>query len=696
MEENYVNPFYIDAQQQVENKVEFNEQTIQIQDPLALDIPDDELEKIVDDRIKTSKKFFEEKYNLTPRREKNEKYLFGRQLQDREKNGQLKEYETRSADNALFEIEASLKPLAMSKLPDIIVTPGGEDPDREESAKNLSIVVDDMNKKRKQREILGMGFKHLPVYFTAVLKSRWDSTIGKTGDYVFDIINPDYIVVDHTATSKNPQDMSFVAQCVPKSVQDLTMMFPNKKNELYKTLQENGIMVGETPTWKDMATEVKLWEVWFDWYQKKGSSEVLTKTEMDQSILEPGVKWEKISGVLWKYDHLILDKMLDPNFDHEGEEKLFTYGTVGDETTKQEVQPQQMLMSAMTGQQLPNLTKEKVYHNYFDKPRKPFYFFGYDQWGKVAYDETSRIEQNIRNQENLDDQNKTILDQLKTRVKHIWSKDSGMGAKDVQRLDMDDPKMDALVEGDPNSVHAAIMPERPDAPQFNALNDTRSRMYAISGSTAVRGQLQSDTATSNQIAREADFTRTDDLVEDTINAACEWMAEWQMQFIKLRYTEDHMREILGAKGQVTYVRIRRDDISDGMEVMIKSSSTDKLKAQRNAMDTAQLGAPYTNPLDFFTDMGMSDPEGRTEKGIMFATDPQGYFMKYVMHMDVPQQTTALAAGVPAGQPAQPEQPAPAQPGIVPQAPQAPTPGNTSAVAATPPIGVQASPANGML
>lgn len=690
MDANQTNPLYTDPQQQVLNTLEFNEVTIQISDPLAMDIDDVELEKIVTDRINTSKKFFEEKYNLTERRQKNERYLFGRQVAEKEKKGEIKDYETRSADNALYEIEASLKPLAMSKLPDIIVTPGGEDPDREESAKNLSIVVDDMNKKRKQREILGLGFKHLPSYFTAVLKARWDSEVGTTGDYIFDIIHPEYVVVDHTATSKNPEDMSFIAQCVPKTVKELVMMFPKKEKQLYDLLQKNGIMVGSIPDWKDMATEVKMWEVWFDWYKKKGSSETKTKTEMDQSIFEPGITWEKISGVLWKYDTLILDKMLDPNFDHEGEEKLFSYANPGDETTKTEVQPQQMIMSALTGQTPPNLTKERIYHNYFQKPRKPYYFFGYDQWGKVAYDETSRIEQNIRNQENLDDQNKTILDQLKTRVKHIWSKDSGMGAKDVQRLDMDNPKMDALVEGNPNNVHAEVRPERPDSAQFNALNDTRSRMYAISGSTAVRGQLQSDTATSNQIAREADFTRTDDLVEDTINAACEWMAEWQMQFIKLRYTQEHMREILGTKGQVTYVRIRRDDISDGMEVMIKSSSTDKLKAQRNAMDTAKLGPPYSNALDFFTDMGMSDPEGRTERGYMAALDPQGYVAKYVMHMDIPQQVNTLnaASGV-SGQPPPPQPGAPAP--QVNAAPQAPTPGNTSQIAATPAPMPQASP-----
>ena len=146
MDGNNTNPLYTDPQQQVKNTLEFNDSTLQIADPLALDIPDSDLADIVDQRIEESKKFFEEKYHLSERRKKNETYLFGRQIAELEQRGRLKDYESRSSDNALYEIEASLKPLAMSKLPDILITPGGEDDKRKESAKNLTLVIDDQNK----------------------------------------------------------------------------------------------------------------------------------------------------------------------------------------------------------------------------------------------------------------------------------------------------------------------------------------------------------------------------------------------------------------------------------------------------------------------------------------------------------------------------------------------------------------------
>src|SRR4030067_1803963 len=76
-------------------------------DPLALNIEDDELVKIIDNRIEASKKFFTEKYNLTERRKRNEMYLFGRQILEKESKNELKSYEAKFMDNVLYEIEAS-------------------------------------------------------------------------------------------------------------------------------------------------------------------------------------------------------------------------------------------------------------------------------------------------------------------------------------------------------------------------------------------------------------------------------------------------------------------------------------------------------------------------------------------------------------------------------------------------------------
>lgn len=644
------------------------EQIVQQADPLSLDIDDLELCQIIDKRIKESQTFYEERYDLKNRRKKNEMYYFGRQVDDKEKRNKLRPYESRTLDNVLYEIEASIKPLAMSKIPDMMVTPGNDTKESHTTAQDISKVVNSDLKKRNTRKVLSMAFKHLPVYFTGVIKVRWDSSIGEHGDYVYEWRHPDNIVVDHLCPSSNADDMSFVAENLEITVQEAFMRFPQKKQELIERLRRHGLCTGPKPTWKDLGSTFKIWEVWSTWYKK---TEHVEGEDGEDA-------WEKVDGVVWKFEDLVLMKLKDPNYDWEGVDKSFIYGNPSDQTTRRETSPEDVITAMATGV-MPDVSRETVYNNYFDRPHKPYFFMTYDQWGKQPLDETSRLEQNIRNQENLDERQKQINDTLKNRGKHIFSTDGDLKGSDIERMDMNDPNQDILVSGDVNKVHSFIAPDRPTSQEFNSMEMTRQRMYAISGSSAVRGELQTSVATSNQIAREADFTRADDLVEDTINAASEWMSMWALQFIKLRYSESHMRKIMGGSGSVTFMKLQRDMIEDGMEVMIRSSSTDKLRAQKNALDFAKLGPPFVDPISFFRDMDVSNYEERARMGLMFMSDPAGYQMEYVEGLDTTEKQVAALSG----SQSQPETPA--------QGPQMPTPTDTSAIPVEPPMVPEASP-----
>lgn len=656
----------VGADMQVYNPIIAEERIVVEQDPLALDIPDKDLIQIIDKTRKYSEKMWKDKYNLRARRTKMEQVLFGRELQEMERRNELKKYEARYSYNAIYEIEATLKPVAMSHMPDLIISPGSETPEAEQSAEDVSTAINDDIKKRENRQVLGMAFKHLPVYLTAIIKAVWNPEID---DYQFINIHPENVVIDFSAKSANVDDMRYVYEMQTMTLQEIIMRWPNKKQAMYEKIK------GDTDgdfDWEDLATEYDLWQVWFTWYRKADGQ----ISEEVPSFEEPGNKWEKIEGVLWKYEDVILDKMRNPNFDYEGATEIFTYDDPSQENTKRKLGPDELMMGMLTGQMPDNISQEQVYFNYFKHPHKPYFFMGYDQWGKVAIDETSRIEQNMYNQSNLNTMGKQIIDTLKTRTKHIWSTASGLDGEAVQGMDMDNPKIDALVDGDVTKVHAQVNPERPDAAQFNALSQTKEAMFGVAGATALTGQLQSDVATSNQIAREQNFTRADDLVEDTINAASEWMARWAMQFIKLRYTEEKWRKLMGNKGKFTFLKLKRDKIDDGMEVMIKASGTDKVKAARDAMDMAKLGPPYSNPLDTFKDLDMSDPEGRAERGLTFQLDPSTYLVKFVLGMQNTEQQAQqlMANGAPGGAGAvggvtQPASPVPAgAPGEVPQQP----------------------------
>lgn len=659
----------------IDNPILPKDGIVEEHDPLSIDIEDAELVKVLEKRIETSEQFFDgDRYRLSLRRERNERYLFGRQIAAAEKASKYRPYEAKYQDNALYEIEASIKPVALSRMPDMIVTPGSNKPQSEETAKQISLIVDTDIKKRENRKVLSLAFKHLPVFFTGIIKVRWNPELGEFGDYEFYNVYPENIVFDEQCPVNNVDKMDFFAEAMKMSVKSVFMRFPGKEAEFIKELNKMGVKVKDPDEWSNMATTVKIWEVWFTWYKK----------------LDEG-KYERIEGVLWKFGDCILKKMRNPNYDYEGQEKYFTYEVPEDAKTKREATPEELMIAAVSGEMPENLKKETVYRNYFDMPHKPYYMMGYDQWGKVAIDETSRIEQNIHNQENMDNIGKRIIEKLKDRGKHIFSKDSGLQGKDIERMDLNNPDQDLLVDGNVNNVHGYIQPIEPTSQEFTEIKMARERMFGLAGAQNLTGQLQTDVATSNQIAREANFTRVDDLTEDTINSAAEWMAGWIMQMIKLRYTEEHMRRILGgSKGSFTFVSLKSDMIEDGMEVKIKASGTDKQKRQNNAINMAKM--KMIDPLTFYQDMDLNDPEGRTKKMMLFTSDPQGYMMQYVMNMTPEQGAQALINAPMDGQPAQPS--------IVPSspttAPQNPSVANPSVVPTEPPVQVTASPENGLL
>lgn len=604
--------------------MEENKDKIIIQDPLSLDIDDDKFADVIQKRIEASKKYFDEQKHLKDRVEKNEKYYFGRQIKPEE----MKNYEGKWLDNVIWESEKNIKAVALSKLPDLIVKPGSDVEDSKSAAEQLSKVVDTDIKRRERRQVLALAFKHLPVYFRGVIKYRWDPEIGENGDYIFEVVHPKHIVVDHTSPSNDQKDMDFIAQELELSIKEAIMRFPDKKAEIIEAAKKDGVQAdekGDVPE-AQMATKVKVWEIWFTWYDKTENGE-----------------YERVEGVAWKYHNKILKKIKNPNWDWKGQKRTFKYDVELKEEEVRDVtipMAEGMMQGEMVPGEIPGLRTETFYNNYFESPEKPFIFINSELWGDSPIDETSRVEQLVLMQYTLDNRGKTIAEKLTQRIKHVFSKEGGLKAEDIEEMDLNNPDEDILVDGDVNKVHSSIPPEMPTAQEMKDYEDTRNRMFAKAGTFATRGEVQTDVATSNQIAREADFTRADDLVEETINYAAEKMARAVLQMIKLRYTEDHYARILGDDGKVVFQRVHRDMVEDGMEVQVTASGTDKIKAERRAMDMAKL--QLIDPFTFYKDIGASDPKGRTEKLMLFMSSPEQYMAQVVMGLkDTNQMATAL-------------------------------------------------------
>lgn len=590
------------------------EGVVAVQDPLTLTLDDIKFVNTIDKLIDDSQKFFATK-DLYLRRTKNLEYYLGKEIEVLEKKKELKEYNAKYLDNVIWESEATLKPIALSRIPDLIVKPGNETEESKATAKEVTDVINSDVRRRENRKVLGRAYRHRPIYFIGVIKYFWNPEKGRNGNYEFQAIHPDNIDVDHTALDNDTDKMDWIAHHYDLSIKQCFMKFPSRKAQLMRVLS---ISDADLENDAKLATKIKITEIWFTWYEAKGD------------------EWQRIEGVAWKYGKVLLKKMKNPNWDWEGEDILFKY----DESGKKElrVSEEDFRESLVSGKPIKGIQQKKIYHNHFEHPRKPFIFVGYDQLGKMPYDETSRIEQNLYLQDNVNKRGKQITELADgAKGKNVFSTESGLSKKDIEEIDMNNPNQDILVAGDLNAVWKFIPGTMPTAALFQDQNINRERIFSKMGAhSATRGEREAgEPATGTQILREADFGKSDDEVEETINYAAMEMSNAAMQMIKLRYTEEHLVKLLGKSGSVTFSKIKRDFIEDGMEVEVSASGTDKLMRKREAYDKARL--EMIDPLTFFQDTDSPDPEGRTEKLITFKISLEQYFSKYVKGLQNAQQ-----------------------------------------------------------
>lgn len=568
--------------------------------PLEISISDKKLLEYVKNLEKLGKDHYSSKeINLKKRRKENEKYLFGRQLRGKK----LKKWQSSFIDNVIGEAEGMLKSIAVSRMPDIIAKTDPNDREKEKVGKLLTKAFDDEIKRRETKKKLGIMFKHQPTYFIAAMKYRWDVRKEKIGKTVFDVILPEQVVPDHTATSGNPDEMMYIIHYVTKTGKEWSMLFPNKEDDIKDFIEKNSVIEGNKVDDEVLLSQkLTLPEVWFDWFDKA--------EDFDS---ETNPKFEFMSGVTWRLGEKILGKVKNPNWDYEGHDVAVLDGRA--------ITPEEMQQIVLSGIEPGNFEVRKVFNNYFEFPKKPFIFMTYEQFMKGVMDETSRIEQSRKLQESYDDVEQTVDYFVKNhKGKNVFGKRSGLKKKDISKLDMENPNQDLIVGGDPNVTHKFIQPNMPPAEMFIHIRRRRDRIFAKHGTHgAVRGEIESKVATNTQISREGDFTKADDIVDETILHVATEMARAKLHMMKLRWTPEHWKKLVGNDAEFLEFRIDNDVIDDGIEVEVYASTVDKLKAERNAKELAQL--QLIDPLTYFEDIGMPDPEKRTERLLDF-NDPE--------------------------------------------------------------------------
>lgn len=586
-------------------------------DPLTLDMDDHQLVTTINQNNRDFTTYYRRK-NLFNRQDKLFRYAKG----DQDK-ADIPSYSLPYKENVIHEGIARIKPIAMSRLPDLLVNPGNDTPESKQSADDLTDLVNNNLRKRENRKLLGLAHKQEPIFFYAPVKVRWNK---EKNDYEFINIFPKRFSFDHTCTTNNVDDMLWTNEKNKMTVKQMIMRFPDKKEKIFEEL---GFDDKDKKSQKKMATKFDVEEVWFHWYEEGD-----------------GGKWKRVDGVVWKLKTLILKKMKNPYFDWEGVEEYFVMKE-GEKEQPSEDELYEMLFDDS------DVQSETYYNNYFKRPRKPYFLMVYETWGEHPISVTSRYEQVLEFQDYINDEGRQIGDMNRRSVgKDIFNTDA-IEKKDVQRLDPRNPKQAIAVSGNIRDVYTHVSAPAAPSQLYASQRDNREKAFEMMGVGATnRGQREKDsTMGQDQMARESDFGLIDDIVEDTINACAEWQAQWAMQMIKLFYDKSNYKRILGKNGDILHLKISRDLVEDGMEVMISASGVDKRERAFTASRNMSLGVG--DPLSYYEDSGQSNPKERALRAMMAQGSPMQYIAKYLLSKEEQMaQTQGIANQLP---PTTPEQ-----------------------------------------
>jgi hypothetical protein len=542
----------------------FSDLYIPDEEYVALDItlPDEKLKHMLVNSLETNRSHWNQApWQLERIDKENVAYFLGDQLDDADYIAN----DVRYKDNRLFSSIRAILAYVTGQLTKPELTPSKSDPIYLKAARDIQAALYQHTMDEKGDRKFRAAVLNLIIRKRGFLKLRYDENAGFDGDIVTEICNPEDIIIDRNAKYlDNPNVIYHRNRC---TVDELIMKFPNKANEIRTAY---GIVQGR---YSQMSRFVTYFEAWFTYIEDNKPKE----------------------GVCWfiPEKELILDKQQNPNWIYTGDEKK-------DRET--------------------NLTSI---------PPKPFVPFNYMNLGESYIDETSLFEQAKDQQDMLNRRGRQIMENADyVNGRWVASRDS-FNEEDAQKLINKGPKTVALAKGD-DMNKALVNVSSPELPAYvtNTLFDTRNEIDNLMGTPAqFRGAqpTSQDTATRDLMVKQQAGALQDDLVIAVADAA-ETYYKIKLQMMRVYYDEDHWFACKGGDGKYSFILLNGDNIDPNVRISVQTDSNlplDKAQIRTTSMDLWKQG----NAIDYLTlmqDLGLPDPEVRTERYIKSQTDPMGY------------------------------------------------------------------------
>lgn len=580
------------AEQPDATKEQSNEITVP-EAPFDLNIEEKDFVAIIDAKVDLANSYNTNTLHLPSRRRTNNDFWVGKQLDE----SKLYDYQVPYRDNIIWQDLETRVSIASSRMPDIVVTPSSEKDLKKEAAKQLEKALDIKIRTDVTKRLIKHGLRQLHLDLQSAIKIRWDENKGENGDFIFERVRADRILVDHTATIPDDgytaDNMEWIIEWLEEPIQVVLSKFPTKRDELFAAL---GIVKG---TQRQLATKIKYQEIWFTWYDKSG---------------------EIYEGTAWKYNKLVLGKMKNPYYDWEGYEKKLQEPKMVD------------------GQKV---TVETLYHNHFDRPRKPYIFLSHQSLGNNPIDDTSAVEQAIPLQRSVNKRGRQITEIADRAMPKLAFAGRYIDKEQARRV-TNDPDEHIWIQNAEN-IQQAILPIPGIQPAPILYNDLQGNRMQIDSKFAThsttRGEtLPGESGVSKQVTREGDLMVSDDIVNIVVERVVFEMANWATQMMKVMYDKPHYVKDLGADGQYLQIEMTRDRIDDGIAVNVKASTVDKAQKRVDALTLAARKA--IDPMSLIEDLDMPNPKERTKRLMAFMSNDMAAYAKVVgIEMPQPAETS---------------------------------------------------------
>lgn len=523
-------------------------------------IKDSDLADIIDKRASESEKYFKEDLKIEERRKKNNDFWKGKQLNEAD----FDDFQIPVVDNLIYQDLETRIAIISSKMPDIVVTPPNQTQDKRERARTLERALRVLLSNSVITRLIKNGLRKEHLDFTAAIKVRWNDDIDDIDIY---LVDSKKLIMDHTATISDngftADNMEFTVEWLEEPVAKVVAKFPDKKEKIFEAMK---FVQGTT---KQINSKMRYQEVHFTFYGSDG---------------------ELIEGTCWKYNKLILGKQRAPYWDWDGYEKE-------------------------------GLDTKKItaYRNFFERPRKPYIFFSYQNLGDSPIDSTTPVEQSIPLQK-LVNKRKRQITEISDRAipKLVFSGDAM--TKEQARDVTNDPDEHVVLNGEEVDVRKAFTYVVAQAPDTTLLQELQLSMTQIDAKFAThsvtRGAVTShESGISKQITKEGDLSSHDDMSRIVVERVIFELANWYVHMMKLFYEKEHFVKNVGKDGELVYVELKRDDIDDGIAVNVQSSSVDK---QQRRFDAQTAAARRTiDPLSYWEAMDVPNPKEMTRRLITF-------------------------------------------------------------------------------